>query len=128
MTDLKVVHENKFEDIFEQTVKDMQTVGTYKVEFSPAITRYAEMRVQYDLQMSQWYSDGCRITEQYTNKAGATNVRKTALYQSLENLRKELIDLENIFGLTPAGLRKIKNKAMEQKKESPLAKALSKLE
>lgn len=128
MTDLKVVHENKFEDIFEQTVKDMQTVGTYKVEFSPAITRYAEMRVQYDLQMSQWYSDGCRITEQYTNKAGATNVRKTALYQSLENLRKELIDLENIFGLTPVGLRKIKNKAMEQKKESPLAKALSKLE
>ncbi len=128
MTDLKVVHENKFEDIFEQTVMDMQAVGTYKVEFSPAITRYAEMRVQYDLQMSQWYTDGCRITEQYTNKAGATNVRKTALYQSLENLRKELIDLENIFGLTPAGLRKIKNKAMEQKRESPLAKALSKLE
>lgn len=128
MADLKVVHENKFEDIFEQTVKDMQAVGTYKVEFSPAITRYAEMRVQYDLQMAQWYADGCRITEQYTNKAGATNVRKTALYQSLENLRKELIDLENIFGLTPAGLRKIKNKAMEQKRESPLAKALSKLE
>ena len=128
MTDLKLVHENKFNDIFEHTINDMKSLGTYKVEFSPAITRYAEMRVQYDLNMELWYKDGCKISEQYTNKAGATNERKTALYQSLENLRKELLDLENIFGLTPSGLRKIKNKAMEQKKESALAKALSKIE
>lgn len=128
MTELKTVHGNIFAEIFEQTVKDMQEVGTYKVEFSPAITRYAEMRCQYDFLMKQWYSSGCKITEKYTNKAGATNERKTALYQSIENLRKELVELENIFGLTPSGLRKIKTNGMEQKKESMLAKALSKLE
>lgn len=127
MNDIKVVCANKFEDIFKQTVDDMRSLGTYKVEFSPAITRYAEMRVQYEINMERWYAGGCKMSEQYTNKAGATNERKTALYQSLENLRKELTELENIFGLTPSGLRKIKNKAMEQKKESTLAKVLSEI-
>lgn len=120
--------DNEFGYIFEQTVNDMKTLGTYKVEFSPAITRYSEMRVQFKILMEQWYADGCKITEKYTNKAGATNNRKTALYQAIEVLRKEITDLENLFGLTPAGLKKIDQKGLAQKKESPLAKALSKIE
>jgi hypothetical protein len=106
----------------------MKNIGTYKQEFSPAITRYAEMRVQFEILMDQWYRGGCKITEKYTNKSGATNDRKTALYQSIETLRKEITDLENIFGLTPAGLRKIKNKGLDDKKTSLLAEALRSLE
>ncbi|KNY24835.1 P27 family phage terminase small subunit [Pseudobacteroides cellulosolvens] len=125
---LKLIHEDKFSEIFSQTVEDMKKLGTYKQEFSPAITRYAEMRLQFEILMSQWYSEGCKITEKYTNKAGATNNRKTALYQSIETLRKEITDLENIFGLTPAGLKKIKNSGLDDKKTSLLAEALKSLE
>lgn len=119
--------ENKFDDIFMMTVEDMKSLGTYKPEFSPVVTRYAEMRVQFEILMAQWYESGCRITERYTNKAGATNNRKTALYQSIEAIRKEILALENLLGLTPAGLKKINDKALSIKKESPLAKALSRL-
>ena len=45
----------------------------------------------------------------------------------LESLRKELIDMENVFGLTPKGLRQIKAKGLEQKQSSALDKALEKL-
>lgn len=128
IAEIKMVSENKFNDIFTQTVEDMKQIGTYKAEFSPAITRYSEMRVQYDILMQEWYSDGCKISEEYTNKAGATNIRKTALYLSIESLRRELLEIENTFGLTPAGLKKINDKSMGAKKESALAKALSKLE
>jgi len=103
----------------------MKQLNTYKEEFSPVIQRYAEMRVQFEILMQQWYKKGCKITEKYTNKSGATNNRKTALYQAIENLRKEITDIENILGLTPAGLKKIKDKSFVEKKKSPLAEALS---
>ena len=110
--------------IIKKTVANMKSVGTYKEEFMPAITRYAEMRLQFDILNKQWYDDGCKITEPYTNKAGATNQRKTALYLSLETLRKELLDMENLFGLTPSGLKKIKTDGLEIKSESNFIKVL----
>lgn len=106
----------------------MKDLGTYKNEFSPVIVRYAEMRVQFELLMEQWYGEGCRITERYTNKAGATNNRKTALYQSIEAIRRELLELENLLGLTPAGLKKINDKALAGKRVSRLAEAMKSLE
>lgn len=39
---------------------------------------------------------------------------------AMETMRKELIEMENLFGLTPKGLRAIKNKGLEDKKESAL--------
>ena len=126
--EIVVVSGDEFSDIFKQTVESMQVIGTYKAEFSPTISRYAEMRLQYKILMEQWYVSGCIMVENYTNKAGATNARKTATYLALETLRTDLTNLENTLGLTPAGLKKINDKSMAVKKESTLAKALSKLE
>jgi ribosomal protein S16 len=125
---LKKLHDDRFTEIFDQTVKDMESLGTYKPEFSPAITRYAEMRMQFEIIMKQWYKSGCKVTEEYTNKAGATNERKSALYQAIESMRREITELENLFGLTPAGLKKIRTKELESKKKSLLAEALKSLE
>ena len=96
----------------------------YRSEFEAPIKRYAELRLQFDILNEQWYEEGCRITEEYTNKSGATNQRKTALYLSIETMRKELIDMENIFGLTPKGLKMIKAKGLDKQKGSALEKAL----
>ena len=126
--ELKIIRQNRYDDIFEQTIQDMTKIGTYKQEFSPSITRYCEMRVQFEILMAQWYEGGCKITEKYTNKNGSTNNRKTALYQAIETLRREITDLENIFGLTPAGLKKIKNAGLDEKKTSLLADALRSLD
>ena len=111
--------------IFKETKKSMTSLGTYRKEFDVIIKRYAEMRVQSDMLNQRWYLDGCKVTEEYTNKAGATNERKTALYLAIESLRNELTDMENIFGLTPKGLKAIKRKGLEQQKASALEKMLS---
>jgi hypothetical protein len=84
--------------------------------------------MQFENIMRQWYDEGCKVTEEYTNKAGATNIRKTALYLSIEGMRREMTELENLFGLTPAGLKKIKQKGLETGKKSKLAEALAGLE
>lgn len=104
----------------------MQQLNTYKDEFSPVIVRYAEMRVQLELLMERWYQTGCLITEEYTNKAGATNNRKTALYQSIEGLRKEIFDMENALGLTPSGLKRLYGDGVQkQAAPSKLEEALN---
>ena len=114
--------------ILARTRNNMKKAGTYRREFEDSMERYADLRVQYDVLKGQWYEEGCAITEEYTNKSGATNQRKTPLYLAMETLRKELLELENIFGLTPKGLKQIHSKTMEDKKESALDKALVELD
>lgn len=114
--------------IYKETVDNMKDLGTFQAQFEASVRRYAELRIQYDILLDQWYEDGCKITEIYTNKSGAENERKTALYLSLEMLRKELIEMENIFGLTPKGLKAIKSKGLDLKKESAIDAALRKMD
>ncbi len=98
----------------------MQALEVYRPEFLPTVERYAYMRVQYDMLLDQWYEDDCKITENYTNKSGATNVRKTALYMAIEAMRREILDIENTLGLTPKGLQNMKKKGLEKQKKSKL--------
>lgn len=114
--------------ILARTRNNMKKAGTYRKEFEDSMERYADLRVQYDVLKEQWYEEGCAITEEYTNKSGATNQRKTPLYLAMETLRKELLELENIFGLTPKGLKQVHSKAMEGREESALGKALKELD
>lgn len=117
----------KITKMCNKTIENMRILGTYRVEFEAPVRRYAELRIQYDILTEQWYEGGCKITEEYTNKFGATNNRKTALYLAMETMRKELTGMENLFGLTPKGLRSIKAKGLEGKKESILDRALGNL-
>ena len=118
------IRKRKTTKIYNETVENMRKVETFRDEFVTTIRRYAELRIQYEKMNDKWYLEGCQITEEYTNKAGIKNVRKTALYLSIENMRKELIEMENILGLTPKGLKSIKTKGLEVKKESALDRAL----
>lgn len=117
----------KITKTYNKTIDSMQAIGTYKPEFEAPVRRYAEMRIQYDVLNEKWYEDDCKVTEEYTNKAGAKNQRKTALYLSLEYMRRELIEMENLFGLTPKGLRAIKAKGLETKGKSALDKVLTEM-
>lgn len=113
--------------VYRKTRSNMKKIGTFRAEFDPTIERYSELRAQYEELNEQWYDDGCAITEEYTNKAGATNKRKTALYLSLETMRKELTDIENLLGLTPQGLKRIKSKGLDTVRESKLDTALARM-
>lgn len=125
-TDNKQLIQDKIrKKILRETKQSMVSLGTYRKEFDVIIKRYVEMRMQFDALNELWYEGGCKITEPYTNKSGATNERKTALYMAIEKLRAELTNMENLFGMTPKGLKEIKKKGLEQKKSSALGKMLS---
>jgi hypothetical protein len=118
MSKVKSASRSAYNEIYETTVENLKTLGTYKPEFTALICRYAETRLQFDLIMKQWYDSGCAVAEEYTNKGGAVNYRKTALYQAIETLRRELLDVENVLGLTPVGIHRVNNKALAGKKSA----------
>lgn len=125
---MKEEYKKQAKKVITKTKSRMKKVGTYLPEFDASIERYADLVVQYDILKEQWYDSGCTITEEYTNKSGATNERKTPVYLAMETLRKDLETMENLFGLTPKGLKQIRTKGLENKRESALGKALAELD
>lgn len=113
--------------IMKETIANMESLGIYREEFTATIKAYAQLRYLYDLLNERFAEGGFLVTESYTNKAGATNIRKTAEYMALETLRKDILTHETVLGLNPTGLKKIRADT-KPKKESKLEAALSGLQ
>jgi len=121
--------ERQIRKTIKQVKEDMGNLGTYRPEFDRTIRTYAEITYDYKLLMRQFDQSDDPYVEEYTNKSGATNAMTTAIYSEIKMIRKEMVSVESILGLTPAGLKRINNEMDKgKKKTSSLAMALSSLE
>src|SRR5690554_2254688 len=111
--------------IKNQIVKQMKNLGTYKLEYTKTIDIFAGMLLQYEIFEKELENSGYKIEEEYTNKAGATNMRKVPLYTAMESLRKDIATYSNILCLNP---RSLENVTAEKENKSKLASVLDKLE
>lgn len=114
------------EEIRKNIIENMKKIGTYKKEFDDLIEIYAGMLHQYTAFEKQFEESGYKITEKYTNKAGATNERKVPLLTAMESLRKDIISYSDRLCLNPKTL----NSPEPPKKEqtgSPLDQFLARL-
>ena len=82
----------------------MKGVGSYKKEYDQIIDIYAGMMHEYLLFESEFEESEYKITEEYTNKAGATNQRKVPLLTAMESLRKDIITYSDRLKLNPKSL------------------------
>lgn len=117
--------EKSIRKIVKETIKYMTELEIYKPQFQPVIRRYSELRSIYDIQLNEFYESGNKVIEEYTNKAGATNNRKTPLALSLEKLRADILSLENVLGLNPITFHRLTKTSGNQ---VPPIKEPSKLE
>lgn len=106
-------------------VKQCKEVGTYRDSFLPMIETLAEILAQRDETRKEFEESGGRSVVTYINKAGAENMTKNPLLILWDDLNKSALAYWRDLGLTPAGLRKIDEQAMKQKKKSAMAEALS---
>lgn len=111
----------KRETIRKNTVDYMKKLGTYKAEYDPIISIYAEMREQYELYTMQLAKDGYRC-EEYT-AAGGT--KKSALIATIETLRKDILQYSDRLCLNPKAMQTEKGDG--KKKRSKLGEAISSL-
>lgn len=102
-------------------------VGTYKPAFDPVIESLASILAQRDKTKKEFKDSGGKSVIRYTNKAGAENMIKNPLLTLWDDLNKSALAYWRDLGLTPAGLKKLNEKAMKPTKQSPLEKALKDL-
>lgn len=108
--------------IENEVKRQMKKLGTYKDEYKKVIEIFSGMLYQYQEFEKQFEESGYKLTEEYTNKAGATNERKVPLYTAMESLRKDIAAYSDRLCLNPKSLE---NVTTTTKKKSALAQALS---
>ena len=112
-------------DAWRRKIKD-QTVraGTYRTEFNSPIDALAKILEQRDRTYAQFLDEGAEILVTRISDRGAENRSRNPLLQIWTDLNTQALAYWRDLGLTPAGLKKIDEQAMKQKKESALTKAL----
>jgi|SRR5690625_951126 len=111
--------------IEKQVIEEMKTLGVYKPEYKKVVSIFAGMVHQYEIFEEQFEESGYKIEEEYTNKAGATNMRKVPLYTAMESLRKDIVAYSDRLCLNPKSLETV---TVEKNNKSTLASVLSKLD
>lgn len=110
--------------IKNEIVKQMKTLGIYKPEYKNIINIFAGMLSQYEHFEEQFILQNYEVEEEYTNKAGATNMRKTPLLSCMEKLRMDIATYSNILCLNPKSLE---NVTAEKVNKSKLYSILSEM-
>lgn len=87
--------------------KEMTALGVYKPEYQKLISIFAGMIFQYQEFERQFEESGFQLTEEYTNKAGATNDRKVPLYTAMESLRKDIASYSDRLCLNPKSIESV---------------------
>lgn len=105
-----------------------QGLGTYREEFDPAIWALAKVEEERDDAWAEFENEGGIRIITTVNKAGAEYRMQNPAYTVWLNLVAESRSQRRELGLTPAGLKKLREDAMKAPKKSALTEVLAKLD
>lgn len=109
----------------ERITAAMMGVGTYRKSFDDVIDTAADIAERRDIARELFVESGGNIIVNHTNKAGATNPEQNPALRMVNDLNRDLLAYWRDLGLTPAGLKRIDEQSMKQRKKSTLEEALS---
>lgn len=104
-----------------------EQAGTYRPYFDDVIITLADILERRDIARELFDASGGNVLVNHTNKAGATNIEQNPVLRMVNDLNRDALAYWRDLGLTPAGLKKIDEAAMKQRKKSPLGEALKSL-
>lgn len=105
-------------------VQAMRDAGTYREYFSPVIDTLANILQRRDEAERLFEAGGGNVLVKHTNKGGATNIEQNPVLRMINDLNRDALAYWRDLGLTPAGLKRIDEGAMKQRKKSALGEAL----
>lgn len=109
-------------------VKAMKAVGTYQPAFDSVVLTLANILERRDEAENMYLISGGKPIVKHTNKAGATNLEQNPALRLINDLNRDALQYWRDLGLTPSGLRKINEEALQQRKMSTLDSVLANLE
>lgn len=116
----------KAEDWKKVVVKSCEDAGTYRPFFEPVIDTLSSILEKRDDAEAMFQESGKQVIVEHTNKGGATNIEQNPMLRLINDLNRDALSYWRDLGLTPAGLKRINESSMKEKKGmSALEKALS---
>lgn len=113
---------------YEKRIREAcQEAGTYRPFFESTISTLASILERRDEANDCYEKAGDGPVVEYTNKAGMTNTVKNPALAVWDDLNKSALAYWRDLGLTPAGLKKIDESALKEKKGDAFSNALSSL-
>lgn len=99
--------------------------GTYQPFFDAVIDTLAGILEKRDTAQELFDRSGGNVIVKHTNKGGATNLELNPALRLINDLNRDALAYWRDLGLTPAGLKRINEAAMQKKeKGSALEEAL----
>ena len=95
--------------------KDCETAGTYKPFFDSVIDTLAGILEKRDEALEIYEKSGGSPIIKHTNKAGASNLEQNPALRLVNDLNRDALAYWRDLGLTPAGLKKLNDKALDLK-------------
>lgn len=108
----------------ERITASAVAAGTYRPYFDDVIETLADILERRDTARALFDESGGNIIVDHTNKAGATNIEQNPILRMINDLNRDALAYWRDLGLTPAGLRRIDEQSMKQRKKSALGEAL----
>ena len=103
-------------DYISKITKSMESLGIYDEEFDKSIEILNDILNDLDFARKDFKADDRQYVVEYTNKNGGKNLVKNPQYQVIADLSDRALRYLNELGLTPAGLKKIKDKKAKKAK------------
>ncbi len=101
-----------------------EEAGTYRPYFDDIISTLADILARRDEAQKAFELSNGNVLVEHTNKAGATNLEQNPCLRLINDLNRDALAYWRDLGLTPAGLKRIDEQAMKQRKKSVLAEVL----
>ena len=108
----------------KRITRDVKAAGTYQKYFGSVIDTLSGILARRDDAEALFIASGGNILVKHTNKGGATNIEQNPALRLINDLNRDALAYWRDLGLTPAGLKRIDEQAMKQRKKSALAEAL----
>lgn len=118
----------KKEDWANNISEAMKSAGTYQDYFSSVIDTLASILERRDQAQEDFERTGGNVIVRHTNKAGATNLEQNPILRLVNDLNRDALAYWRDLGLTPAGLKRINENALQKKTGSALGEVLKSLE
>ena len=105
-----------------------ESAGTYRPEFMPTVDTLSEILEQRDQVYNDYIASGEGPIIIYTSDRGSTNMKENPRIETWSKLNNQALTFWRDLGLTPAGLKKINEGALDRPKLSALSEALKSIE
>lgn len=105
-----------------------EEAGTYRPCFDDVINSLASILEKRDEAEAEYKKSGSAPIVKYTNKGGSTNPTKNPALALWDDLNKTALSYWRELGLTPAGLKKLKDDALKTQNHKSFSDLLNQLD